>query len=36
LIPSEFIEALLDHTGLDLPLSPVTDDRTLVVASLRP
>ena len=33
--PSEFIDALLDHTGLDLALTPVSDDRTLLVATLR-
>ena len=33
--PSDFIAALLDHTGLDLDLSAIIDDRTLVVATLR-
>jgi serine phosphatase RsbU (regulator of sigma subunit)/anti-sigma regulatory factor (Ser/Thr protein kinase) len=34
--PTEFITALLDHTGLDLERTGNRDDRTLVVATLRP
>jgi len=33
--PSEFITALLDHTGIDLDRTGIRDDRTLVVATLR-
>ena len=34
--PTEFITALLDHTGIDLERPGNRDDRTLVVATLRP
>ena len=34
--PTEFITALLDHTGIDLERTVTRDDRTLVVATLRP
>ena len=33
--PVDFINALLDHNGLGLDFSTVSDDRTLVVATLR-
>jgi len=34
--PAEFITALLDYKGIDLDRSENRDDRTLVVATLRP
>jgi serine phosphatase RsbU (regulator of sigma subunit)/anti-sigma regulatory factor (Ser/Thr protein kinase) len=34
--PAEFISALLDYKGIDLDRTGCSDDRTLVVATLRP